>query len=515
MSTLLLQPWQRSAGGEAPLRGHTTARIFTPPLRELTPDTSYGYAVVDFARDVLHQPLDPWQEWLVIRMGELLPDGRPRFRQVLILVARQNGKTHLLKVLALFWVFIEQWPLTLGTSTNLDYAREAWEKAVELAEDTPALAACIARNGVRKANGEQQLTSTDRCRYKIAASNRRGGRSLSIDRLIADELREQQDWSAYKAAVPAMNARPYGQAVFISNQGDDTSVVLDSLHAAALEYITEGTGDPRLGLFEWSAPEGSDVMDEQAWAAANPNLGHRLDPDSIRGPAQRARAAGGEEESGFKTEVLCMRVRSLDPAIDPAAWTACLDPGTLADARSRAALCLDVSLDRMHATLCVAAVLEDGRTRVETVAAWSGPDATQQLRAELPALVRKVRPQVFGWIPSGPAAALAADLADRRKAGRRVGWPPAGVTVAEITAEVTAVCMGMSEQVRVRQVAHSGEPLLDAHLTSAGKLWQGDRWRFQRRGDGHCDAAYAAAGAVHLARTLPSAVGKPRLVTVS
>jgi hypothetical protein len=38
---------------------------------------------------------------------------------------------------------------------------------------------------------------------------------------------------------------------------------------------------------------------------------------------------------------------------------------------------------------------------------------------------------------------------------------------------------------------------------------------FSRKGEGHVDAAYAAAGAVHLARTLPAPVGKPRLVVAN
>jgi hypothetical protein len=147
--------------------GRTEPRQYTPPLRELTPETSYGYDVINFARDVLEEPLDPWQEWTVIHAGELLEDGRPRFRQVLILVARQNGKTHLLKVLALYWLYVEAWPLTVGMSTNLDYAREAWDKAVEVAETSEALKPLT--GGVRRANGEQCLTTVDRCRYKIAA----------------------------------------------------------------------------------------------------------------------------------------------------------------------------------------------------------------------------------------------------------------------------------------------------------------------------------------------------------
>jgi hypothetical protein len=63
--------------------------------------------------------------------------------------------------------------------------------------------------------------------------------------------------------------------------------------------------------------------------------------------------------------------------------------------------------------------------------------------------------------------------------------------------------MGFSEQVDAHRIAHSGDPLLDAHVSAAEKLSTGDGWRFSRKGEGHVDAAYAAAGAVHLARTLP------------
>jgi hypothetical protein len=53
--------------------------------------------------------------------------------------------------------------------------------------------------------------------------------------------------------------------------------------------------------------------------------------------------------------------------------------------------------------------------------------------------------------------------------------------------------------------------LLDAHIAVAEKSATGDAWRFTRKGAGHCDAAYAAAGAAHLARLLPK-VSKPRIV---
>lgn len=502
--------------------GSTMPRIFTPPLIEgppgpcgcgcaLTPETSYGFRVETFARNVLERPLDPWQRFAAIHAGELLPDGRPRFLVLLILVARQQGKTELLVILVLFWMFIEERRLVLGTSTNLTYAVESWEKAVELAEGCDALAEDIPANGVRRTNGENQLRTVYKTRYRVAASNAKGGRSLTIDRLILDELREHHSWTAWNAAVPATNAIWDAQVWAISNQGDHRSVVLDSLRKAAMDFIETGNGDRRLGLLEWSAPLGSKPTDLHALAMANPNLNRRTDQDSLLGQAMRAEKAGGEELAGFLTEIMCIKVPMLDPAVDAVAWADCADPGTLDGVRDRIAAAVDVSLDGKHATLVAAALLADGRVRVEAVKRWEGDSARQQLRRELPGLVAKMKPRTFGWFPNGPAAAVAADLADRKK-GTRSAWPPRGVEVDELRKDGAAICMGFAELIAAKEIAHSDDELLTTHVTTAEKAYRGDAWMFTRKGSGHCDAAYAAAGAVHLARTLPPPPARPLVV---
>jgi hypothetical protein len=483
----------------APL-GSITPRLWTPPLRKLTPASSYGFRVIWFAREILREPLDPWQQWAVIHLGELLEDGRPRFRQVLVLVARQNGKTHLCKVLALYWMFVERQPLTFGTSTKLEQAKKSWKMAIRTAQRNRALRARSLKP--RIANGQEMFSTTDDCVYTIGASDAKGGRGDSIDRQIGDELREQHDWEAYNAAAFAMNARPYGQAVYITNQGDARSVVLNSLRDAALA----GT-DPRLGLLEWSAPPGTHPMDMDGWAAANPQLGRRMDYDTIRGAALRVAKPGAdpEELTGFLTEALCMAVDQLNPAIDPAAWEACSDPAPLDVAnRMTIAACVDVAPNLQHATLAAAQVLEDGRVRVETLKEWDGPATLATLRAELPDWVAKVRPRSLGWYPGGPAATLDAELRDRRKAGRFT-WPPRGVDVAEIKADTPAVVMGFSALVSAAGVAHSKQEMLTAQVEKAERLQTGDRWVITRRGAGNVDAVYAVAGAAHLARTLPRA----------
>lgn len=259
----------------------------------------------------------------MIHALEVLPNGWPRFRQVLVLVARQNGKTELLVILSLFWLWVLQVGMVLGTSTKLDYSRESWMKAVTLARKCPELApALAARGSVRNANGEQEIRTPWGSRYKIAAANEEGGRSLTVNRLVEDELRQHHDYSAHEAAENAMNAVDDAQAWAITNEGDDRSVVLHDLYDAGVEFINAGKGDSRLGLFVWSARRNCDLLDVEETAQANPNLGRRIQWESLKGKAERAKMAGGEVEAKYRTEVLCQRVQRLkSQPVTSDAWT--------------------------------------------------------------------------------------------------------------------------------------------------------------------------------------------------
>lgn len=478
------------------LLGITTPRIFTPPLVSgppgpcgcgcaLTPKTSLGFHAVEFARDVVGVELLPYQRWWLIHVLELRPNGRFRFRTVVTLISRQNGKTFLLKILALYFMYIRgalERVTVLGAAQSLDIAKEAWAGAVELAEDVDDLRSEI--DAVRRANGEITLSLTNGSRYRIAAATRSAGRGLSVDLLILDELREHRSWEAWGALSKTTTARPNALTVGISNAGDDQSVVLNSLRSQGI-----AGEDESLGLFEWSAPDGCELDDLQAIAQGNPGLGRTVDLAAILS------AMRTDPPAVFRTETLCQRVDALDAALDLEAWKASADPsGSLGSVRERVALCLDVALDGAHVTLAGAAVLDDGRVRVESIAAWDTPD---RARRELRALIERIRPAAIGWFPSGPGAALAADL-------RQLG------AVELKGSDVTEACQSFSDLVGARRIAHPGDPLLNAHLAGSSKLKTGDGWRFARRGVGHVDAAYAAAGAVHIARTLPTPKRRPK-----
>src|SRR5215510_8678036 len=84
--------------------GSTHPRFYTPSLYA----ESLGPEAVRFAREVLGLELYPWQEWLLGQALELSGPWKDhtepppwRYRTVIVLVARQNGKTLMLQVRAL------------------------------------------------------------------------------------------------------------------------------------------------------------------------------------------------------------------------------------------------------------------------------------------------------------------------------------------------------------------------------------------------------------------------------
>lgn len=357
--------------------------------------------------------------------------------------------------------------------------------------------------------GEEDFWNIHGSHYQFGAANRRVGRGDTVDRGLLDEIREHANRDALSAVEGAMNAVDDAQLVMISNQGDRRAVVLKTLRDAALRFIQLGIGNPRVGLLEWSAPEGARPTDLSALAMANPDLNNRIDADALLGMAINAEAAGGEDLDNFKIEYMCQAVELLAAAIDLETWK---DRGPRDDResvdisqhRDKLALCIDVSIDGQHVTLAGAAVV-DGLVHTEIIKAW---ETTAAARRELPALVAKLRPRALAWLPGGPAAAIMVELAHPKtrptgKDGKATRWPPPRVKLTEITSETAAVCMGFAEQVESDELRHDGHALGLAHVSNAMRLTRGDAWVFARKGAGHVDGLYAMAGAVHVARTLP------------
>ena len=356
------------------MKGVTEARVYTPELRPLTPETSLGFAAIEYAKEVLGKTLYPWQEWALIHaleiVGDLETGWKFRFRTILFLISRQNGKTVLSEVLASFFMNVLCVESIFGTSLSLDKAEEVWEAVINDQEAHPELSADIDR--VSRTNGNKRLILNGGRQYKVGAPTRRAGRGDSNDLVMLDEIREQRDWETWSAAVASTNAKPNGLVVCFSNAGDPDSVVLRQLRSQAIAGIEGGSvtdfgGDVNgstLGLFEWSAPDDAETDDMEALAQANPALGYGY-------LTERALLSNRATfpENKFRSECMCQQVETILPNPFPdGAWEGGLDIHSTIAPESELFFGLDLSQDRRWATIAVCGMRDDGHYHIEVVA---------------------------------------------------------------------------------------------------------------------------------------------------
>lgn len=388
--------------------GKTVPRIHTKPLRVLDEDTSLGFEAIEAAK-IAGRVLHPWQEWFLIHSLELAlgsfsydPFPRLRFKTVLLLVSRQNGKSFIMSTRLLWRMLMwdgpeDEPPLILGAAHKLSAAEEILDLT------TMALRRSAGRKYVAhksNVNGNKYLELTNGSRYKCEAASDDGGRGLSVTDLAFDELRQQRDWESWSALTNTTNARFSSQTLAVSNAGTGKSDVLRGLRKQALsriaewdEYVASGVvdvesyanqHDTTLGLFEWSAPEGCDIWDRDGWADANPSMGHE-DANGIaliteETLASKAALIGAQGEDGvpehvFRTENLCQWVTAdVESVFGVGVWDSCVDSGSVTADESKLMLSVDVSHNRSMAYIAAAGIREDGKAHVEVISMREGPE---------------------------------------------------------------------------------------------------------------------------------------------
>lgn len=478
----------------AELKGHTKPRLFTPPLAKncnplladlqvgqtcecgcgLSPETSWGFECCDFLENVLKWELVPYQRWLYIHALEKGSDGTGfRFRTVVILISRQNGKTKWLRGLGLWRLYLHPRGLSSANcpaaknviiaAQGLEYAESTLTEVVDDVKNCPTLKREFITH--KQTNGKHRMVLTGKRGWRAVAANRGGGRSLSIDLAELDELREHQTWLAWNAIVPTTTARKYSQAVAASNAGDKTSVVLRSLRDGAIKRIlTQDTEDTQIGLFEWSVPEDAHYLDRKYWPMANPALGFLPghDEESLAAKAE----AMHDNVPGFKTEHLCQWVDTLAPGIIPMDhWQNTEDPTSRRAEGAPVWAAVDVNYQRSRSYVAIASRRADGLLHIEVVAAKPGTDWVIPWFKERTGKFQACAVQVRG----APASGLIEKLADV-------------VPVMEWGgSDLQKGCAHLFDLVRDEMLRHRPSPALDAAAKSTAAKGLGDAWVFDRK----------------------------------
>ena len=351
------------------LRGAIKPRLHSPLLK----GENKLQDVLDLCK-IIEQPLLPWQEFVLKDMLTVDKEGMWVHRTNLLLIARQNGKTHLARMLIL--AHLIKWPSRniLIMSSNRSMALDTFRQIAYLLESNDHLKGFVKQ--IRHANGTESIEMLDGTRLDVVAATRDGSRGRSADFLYIDELREVSE-EGYRAAIPTTRAKPNAQTLLTSNAGDAFSKVLNDLHERCMNRPPKS-----LGFYEYSAPQYCKIDDRSAWALANPALGWTITESAI----EESIATSPIENT--RTETLCQWVSSLSSPFPPNSIEDCSDSELVINAGGYAVFGFDVSPSKRNASLCAGVLMPDGKIAVGILESWESQVSVDDL---------KIAAAIKGW----------------------------------------------------------------------------------------------------------------------
>lgn len=428
---------------------------------------TYGGEVAEVMRLLGFEPM-PWQAEVLDVALEHDDDGDLVYREVVLVVARQAGKTAM-KLAVEAWralMAAERWgpQRTISTMQTRNDSRKKF-----LDEELPMLKRPF--GGLfepRTATGAESLTWRTGSLHSIEAPNKKAGHGKSIDQAMIDEAFALEDDSLEQGVAPTMITRRSPQTWIMSAIGDDrddrTSGYLKAKQTAgrahALAGVTEGTA-----YFEWSAEDG-DPSDPATWRRAHPAVGHTITEKALRADYLRM------TPQGFQRAYLCRWPGSarVDAALPAEAWTAAAVEAPSEPPEGRLSFALDVSTDRSTAALAAAWERGDGTVELRIV---NHEDGTGWVIDTVMAVLARRPGSVVGLDTRSGSSALIPDLE------RAVGADKAGETIAYFGANDVASAAGlMFDLLQSGRLRHSGQPELDAPVAACPKRPIGDRWGF-------------------------------------
>ncbi len=396
----------------------------------------------------------PWQQMVADVANELLPDGTPAFREVIVTVPRQSGKTTLTLSQSVERCTMRDRPqhVAYTAQTGSDARKKLLNDQVPILEGSP-LWKQVRR--VARANDNAGVVFKNGSRIDVLASNASAGHGRVLDLGHVDEAFDDIDDRREQAMLPAMITKPDAQLWVVSTQGTDASVYLNRKielgRAAALEGRTSG-----ICFFEWGVPEEADIHDPSSWWLGMPALGHTQSIEAISHAKQTM--TEGEFRRAFGNQ----RTRSNERAIPETTWrVACrADVAPV----GRLSFAVDVAPDRDWASIAAAAggvvELVDHRPGVGWV-----EERIAQLVADHGGAVTLEA--------TSPAGALVPGLRSK------------GVQVREFTAaEVTRACGAFYDDIadgRVRIRIGPFHEYLETAVAAVAKQPVADAWRWGRK----------------------------------
>jgi hypothetical protein len=226
---------------------------------------SLGPEFIRWAEERTGRPLRWWQRLVATRLLEIDAEGLLVWETAVLSMARQLGKSWLLRELCLWRIeqgdrFGEPQDV-LHTGKDLAVCKEVQRPARVWAKGRPD------DYRVREVNGQEEIEFLlDGSRWMLRAKEAVYGYSVSF--AAADEAWKVRASSIEEGLTPTMVERSQPQLLLVSTAHRLATTLMLRRRALALADLEGGDGDL---LIEWSAPADAELDDLDAWRLASPH----------------------------------------------------------------------------------------------------------------------------------------------------------------------------------------------------------------------------------------------------
>lgn len=428
----------------------------------------------------------PWQEYVLTDLLKVNRTGNYVRKLNLLLLPRQQGKTHLarIRILAGLYLFGER--NIVAMSSNRSMALDTFRRVCDVIEANDELLGQVKQ--IRVANGQESIELLSGARYEIVAATRDGSRGKTADLLFVDELREISE-EAWTAARPITRARPNSQILLTSNAGDAFSTVLNDLRERANSYPSKN-----LGYWEYSAPDFCRLTDREAWYQANPALGYLVDEETI------AESIATSTAEASRTETLCQWVSSLKSPFPYRAFEDLTVQDLKLEPGRHTIFAIDISVNKRNASLVAGQILENGKIGIGVIAQFQSEVAVDEL---------KIAVAVNDWARVYKPKVICYDKYSTMSVAERLSQ--SGHKIADMSGQVFyQACSDLYDSIVNGRLVHNGQQSLVDSINNCAAKENDAGWRIVRRKSaGDVSAAIGIAMVVH---QLTKPQSKPQII---
>ena len=431
--------------------------------------------------------LDPWQAWLLKAILERYPEdhpdpqraGRLRYRQVVVSMGRQNGKSTLTQALSLYGLLMhEVGPSVIGVASSVDQARIVYNRTLYSVNNNPWL-----KKRFSKATEHRGMTLNNGSgSYMIKAAKETALQGIPVTLGIVDELHILPK-GLYSSLTLGTSTKKDGIVIGITTAGDENSEMLKDLYITGQKAID---GDPdyeRFGFFCWEAPADCELTEPSAIYAANPAV------ECGRIPLDRVVS---DMKSIPEMEARRYRLNQFIEASMVPGW---LPMNLFEDAVGEGITAREApivfAVDRTaswgNVTISAARKLKDGTFETELVASYVNP-TEEQVFGDLKDLFLKHAP-----------AGIALDDRQMPNIGKKLKL--SGIPTYQLwTKEMTAAAAFSYWLFANGNVKHNNDPLLREQMPRGVAKFSGESWFISRKeSKGDLDAVLSTVMALYCA----------------